>query len=720
MKLLIFNILNLITVFTLFSFIILIIYNGLYLYSKKSKYFLFLLIDCFLFSLFFTIENLIFDLNLAIIFAKLTYFALSFFPVLFLLLVFQVITHNKIIQHPLFLKITDSWAQIFLYIPSLFIIIMVLLNKYNLTVIKLGEGFYIKILCCSNLFIIFNYLYEITSIAFLFYAIKKNKEKNLRNKELIFLFIGFIIPLIYMIVIAILQLFGVEIYYPFELWFLLITGLFLFIGISRYGIILGNVFNKKIFTSSNLIISGVNLSNEIFEVNDSFLKLFHLERKEVIGKNLSELSKKSEILFEGFSQIFDYIQSFIANEKTAYNESESIFEVKDKINNTERYFELNINPVIIKKELFGHIFVLNDITLRKTTEDLLLKKQRLLEAVVKSLDELITNSNLDLAINNTLKKIGIETQVDRVYIFENFEDKFKNKIYSSQKFEWVNNGIKAQLNNPELKNIELAKFYPEMFLELSNNRQFFALIKNLPQPLKMHFEKQDIISILVVPIFVNNNFWGFIGLDDCEKERSWSYDEILTLKAAAEVIGDAIMHRRMSDTIKQLAYYDAITGLPNRVLFYERLKLSIELAKRNNKLLAVALMDFDKFKDINDTYGHDIGDDLLKAFSERIVNIIRKTDTIARFGGDEFVLLVTNINSGDNINKILEKVLNCFKEPFVIKNYTLKINSSIGIAIYPENGIEIVDLIKNADIAMYQAKKLKTGSYCYFSNIMEA
>lgn len=709
-KSIIYNSLNFITLFTIFTFLVLVISNGIY--NKKTKYFLFLLIDCFLFTLFFTIENLSLDLNLAIVFAKLTFFTLSFFPVLFLLLTLQVVGQNKS-------KLIDSWFQYLLFIPSFFFIIMVLIKKYSLNITPVNDGYYIKIVSFSPFFVLFNFIYEIVSIIFLFYAIKENKENNLQIRELIFLFIGFVIPVIYMVIMAILQLAGLKNPYPFEIWFLLFSGLFLFYGVSRYGIILGTVFNKKIFSSSALMIAGINLSGEIFEANESFLKIFNLKRKEIIGKQLNDLSEKSKNFFDGFDYIFQYIDSIIKNEKTSKSESDSIFEVIDKIKNSTKYYELNINPIITKNVLFGHIFILNEVTLRKNAEDLLLKKQRLLEAIVKSLDELLTNSDLNQAIINALKKIGTETQVDRVYIFENYEDPFTGKIFTSQKFEWTNGIASPQIDNPELSNIEFEEFFPEMFMELSNNRQFSGLIKDFPQNLKAHFENQDIISILTVPIFVDNKFWGFIGLDECKDSRLWAYDEILTLKAAAEVIGDAITHRRMSDTIKQLAYYDIITGLPNRALFYERLKLSIEISKRNKKLLGIILMDFDKFKDINDTYGHDTGDELLKVFSERILKILRKTDTISRFGGDEFVLLLTDINFENDIKKILIKILDCFEKPFIVKNYSLIIKSSLGIAIYPKDGTKIVDLIKNADIAMYEAKKHGGNNYHYFSNILE-
>ncbi|MHB1347620.1 MAG: diguanylate cyclase domain-containing protein [Candidatus Humimicrobiaceae bacterium] len=175
----------------------------------------------------------------------------------------------------------------------------------------------------------------------------------------------------------------------------------------------------------------------------------------------------------------------------------------------------------------------------------------------------------------------------------------------------------------------------------------------------------------------------------------------------------------MSDTIKQLAYYDIVTELPNRALFYERVKLSLEIAKRNKKLMALILMDFDKFKEINDTYGHDIGDELLKVFAQRVSKILRKTDTISRFGGDEFIFLITELRTEEDIKKIAQKILKCFEKPYIIKGHNLVLKGSLGIAIYPDDGLEVVELVKNADIAMYKAKRKGGNNYQYYSNISE-
>jgi diguanylate cyclase (GGDEF)-like protein/PAS domain S-box-containing protein len=706
----IFNALNFSTLFFIFMILILVVNNGIN--NKKTLLFLILLIDNFLCILFFTAESLAFHVDIAIIFAKMTFIALCFFPVIVLLLVLEVINLNLE-------KKPYSWLKYIFFLPSLFFIAAVLLKKYSLSVMPIDNGYYVKIHAYSTFFVLFQLAYTILSVLLLFYFIKEKKTDNLKRKELYFLFIGFSIPLIYMVIIAGLQVAGFKIGYPFEIWFILASGVFLYYGISRYGIILGNVFNKKIFNSSLLLIAGVNLSGEVFEANDSFLKTLGLTRKEIYGKQINFLIKKSLVNFTGFENIFKFIDSMRNNQKISGSETNSVFKVFDKNKKCIKYFELNFNPIFVNKLLFGHIFLLNDITGRKVTENLLVRKQRLLEAVVKSINELLSNSDLRQAIINVLEKIGNETQVDRVYIFENYKNIETGKVISSRKFEWTNDTVEALIENQDFAGIEFEECFPEMFKELESNNQFSGFVKDFPVHIKKYFEEQNINSILIVPIFVEQFFWGFIGLDECHEMRKWEYDEIITIKAAAEVIGDAISHRRMSDNIKQLAYYDIITKLPNRALFYERVKLSLEISKRNKRLLALILMDFDKFKDINDTYGHNIGDEFLKVFALRVSEILRKTDTISRFGGDEFIFLITELKNEDDVRKIAEKILKCFEKPFIVLGHSLVLKGSLGIAIYPKNGIEVVDLVKNADIAMYRAKKTGGNKYQYYSNNLE-
>ena len=131
------------------------------------------------------------------------------------------------------------------------------------------------------------------------------------------------------------------------------------------------------------------------------------------------------------------------------------------------------------------------------------------------------------------------------------------------------------------------------------------------------------------------------------------------------------------------------------------------------------MLDFDKFKVINDKYGHDIGDKLLKSFAGRLKKIVRKTDTIARFGGDEFVMVLGDFSNTEDIEKFAKKVLDAFKEPFKIDKLTLNINGSIGISVFPNDSLNQSDLVKFADSVMYKAKMSGGNNYKFYSSIRQ-
>jgi diguanylate cyclase (GGDEF)-like protein/PAS domain S-box-containing protein len=172
--------------------------------------------------------------------------------------------------------------------------------------------------------------------------------------------------------------------------------------------------------------------------------------------------------------------------------------------------------------------------------------------------------------------------------------------------------------------------------------------------------------------------------------------------------------RQLEKTIKKLAYFDEITGLPNRTLFKDRFSLTVESAKRNNKKMMVVMLDFDKFKLINDKYGHDTGDKLLKSFAGRLKRIVRKTDTIARFGGDEFVMVLGDFSDVEDMEKFAKKVLDVFKEPFKIGKLKLNINGSMGISVFPDDSLNQSDLVKFADSVMYEAKGSGGNNYKFY------
>lgn len=180
---------------------------------------------------------------------------------------------------------------------------------------------------------------------------------------------------------------------------------------------------------------------------------------------------------------------------------------------------------------------------------------------------------------------------------------------------------------------------------------------------------------------------------------------------------DITARKAIEQHIHHLAHYDALTDLPNRTLLIDRLHQAIAQARREHNLLALLYLDLDKFKPVNDSFGHDVGDLLLKEVANRLEACVRReTDTVSRLGGDEFVILLGQLDRQTAAGLVAENILASLNVPFLIQQHTLDISSSVGIAVYPDDGLEANTLMKNADNAMYQAKCAGRGCFRFFSS----
>ena len=185
------------------------------------------------------------------------------------------------------------------------------------------------------------------------------------------------------------------------------------------------------------------------------------------------------------------------------------------------------------------------------------------------------------------------------------------------------------------------------------------------------------------------------------------------------VARDVTERKVAEETINFQAYHDLLTKLPNRALLRDRLNLAISQAKREDESLAVMFLDLDRFKNINDSLGHMIGDELLQQVSIRLKECIRAGDTLARFGGDEFTLMLPKLtNARDDSCKLAEKISATLKKPFDVDGHELYVSASIGIALYPQDGTNMDNLIKNADVAMYHVKGQGKNGYQFYSDKM--
>jgi diguanylate cyclase (GGDEF)-like protein/PAS domain S-box-containing protein len=615
------------------------------------------------------------------------------------------------------------------------------------------------------------------------------------------------------------------------------------------------------------------------------------------------------------------------------------------------------------------LFIMRDVTKHQQAEMALRQRDRLLQAVTDAMVLLLSGHQLNDAIGAALATLGRAVDADRVYVFENHDDPATGAPLMSQRYEWCADGAAPQIDNPELQNLTYEAFSWRWHHTLIAGQAIRGLVREFPETERVILEPQAIRSILVLPIHIDEHFWGFIGFDDCHTDRAWTQIEENILRTAAAAIGDAYLrlraetalraseeqyrtlvdnlnigvyrntdgpqgrflqanpaiiqmfgydeseaeffqinvpdlyvdpeerqrfmteilsqgqvtnkalHLRRKDgatfwgaltarvaydeqgqvkwldgvieditdrrqaearqrlaaavfeaardailvtdqegrivavnpafttltgyaesevkeksprllwaerqpetffeelgetvtregvwqgefwarrkdgerraalasltavrdgagqithyiglgtditalkaaeqRIEHLAYYDALTALPNRALLTQRAELALALAARHGETLAVLFLDLDRFKEVNDSLGHAEGDALLVQVAARLQALIRAEDTVCRLGGDEFVLLLPEAGQ-EGALRVADKVLAAFRQPFPVAGHHLGATVSIGIALYPYDGADFAELLKNADTALYRAKHEGRNTRVFYDRAMNA
>ncbi len=271
------------------------------------------------------------------------------------------------------------------------------------------------------------------------------------------------------------------------------------------------------------------------------------------------------------------------------------------------------------------------------------------------------------------------------------------------------------------------------------------------QPLQPAFQATPIRSILSVPLQYRQQTIGSLVIfrNEIETERLWAgevhkddrnlrprasfaawreikqgqaqpwdLEEIKLAQAIGIHLYMAVMQRRVEDTIRHQASHDQLTGLPNRLLLDEQLSLSLVSAQQQREILAVVFLDLDRFKTINDTLGHAAGDHLLCCTTERLKPCLQESDFIARWGGDEFTLLLPQVKSAEDVISVAQKILETLSAPFYFGGQELYITASLGIALAPYDGEDAETLLKNADTAMYAAKQQGKNNFQFYTPVM--
>lgn len=210
---------------------------------------------------------------------------------------------------------------------------------------------------------------------------------------------------------------------------------------------------------------------------------------------------------------------------------------------------------------------------------------------------------------------------------------------------------------------------------------------------------------LGVPLHTQAGVMGALVLQGYSEEARYSHRDKELLQFVSTQVASAIERTQMRNRLQQMAQYDQLTHLPNRQLFLDRLKTALTRAQRDQTLLSLLFVDLDRFKQVNDTLGHAMGDLLLQRVAQRLLECVRASDTVARLGGDEFVLLVESGHAVEHATAVAEKILAAFNQPFDLDGNQVPMWPSIGISIYPDHGSDESLLLSHADTAMYQSKK---------------
>lgn len=316
-----------------------------------------------------------------------------------------------------------------------------------------------------------------------------------------------------------------------------------------------------------------------------------------------------------------------------------------------------------------------------------------------------TSEGIDEAIELTLADIGQLFLVDRAYVFNITAD----RAQCNNTHEWCAKGIAPQIQH--LQQVALAPL-PWLVDELCSGRHVaLADLDELPEHARVEREMlqaQGIQSVLLVPMQWGTRVDGFVGFDHVRSRRSWSQSEITVLRIIANSIAQAFERRRReasAASLARLAYHDNLTQLPNRALLAERLHDELKQARRERELTGICYLDLDGFKPVNDRLGHAAGDRLLVEIARRMLASVRRRDTVARVGGDEFVVLLPELRDRHDAVERVQRLRRAIMAPVELgEGQSVQVGVSAGLRIVSPGETETETLLRQADKAMYAAK----------------
>jgi len=440
-----------------------------------------------------------------------------------------------------------------------------------------------------------------------------------------------------------------------------------------------------LFKNSPEALAYTDMDGIVLEVNKQFEGLFGYELEEMRGKHIEK------VLTNWHTQILGSERAFTDLELIA-----------KKKNNKLIHVSVSVTLNQVNEQATGKIFLLNDITNRKANEAV----NNVLYNISRAANSDISLTQLYPVIREELSTI-INTTNFSIALFDEEKNKLYFSYYADETGERDKDFLVSKYSISDSIFNYIFKTGDSLLLNYNKYKRMIA---------QGNFISYDVITNkqiwLGVPLKIENKIIGSMILQSYTDPNLYSKKDIKLMEFVSQQIATAIERKQAEEKLKFLSLYDYLTKLPNRVLFFDRMRQEIAYAKREQKKFALMFLDLDDFKKVNDKFGHDIGDQLLQGVAKRFSKLLRKTDTICRLGGDEFIILLPRLTQPrENAVDVALKILNSLNEPFLIKDNKICINTSIGIALYPDDGDEEEVLIKSADRAMYLAKEEGPNNY---------
>ncbi|SFN90888.1 diguanylate cyclase (GGDEF) domain-containing protein [Formivibrio citricus] len=432
-----------------------------------------------------------------------------------------------------------------------------------------------------------------------------------------------------------------------------------------------------------------------------------------LGRSDSPLAANYETLAALGDQLQDPVAfSATLKELTAHAEANhgSVLELQDG-----RRFEWNSQPQFVNGQIVGRVSSFRDISERGRAEALLAIEKDVLEMVVCGnalktalgvLASHVETLSGEMFCAILFRKIGEESGIVCASGHCLPNSVVDNIVYYGQ--DALDGVFAALTEQPDLLAQEPAGGFGDVIEGLGSNpvwEDYCALVA-----------RHAIKACFAVPIYSTAGApLGVIVAHYRNPAKQPPHDREL-MQVAANLASIAIERRQAEERLKVMAHYDALTLLPNRVLFHDRLNQALARAERGKNMVALMFLDLDRFKAINDTLGHDSGDQLLREVSERLRLCVREADTVARLGGDEFTLILEQINKPGDAAAVAGKIIEMLAtSPILLRDQEAFVSPSIGITIYPVDGNSADHLLKNADFAMYRAKEEGGNGYRFFA-----